>query len=464
MSCTETEQSELTQQLVLECDLLDQRFADLKRSLVKPENKQKVIESYGRLVKILRKEVDHIDKHGAALVPEIDFDDVRKNGGNLPDDFMKLVHERGCLILRNVVSEEQAVSWETSLKDYTKRHPGVGGHPNHKPAAWNVFWTKAQMEMRTHPRVLEAMRCVSRLWHVSDPTIPIDLDSQVIYPDRIRIRYPSNDPGQFPLDPHMDSGAIERWEDEENRKNYAAIFEGNWQDWDAWSADHRVKAQSDLYHTGTGCSVWRSLQGWLSLSNTQTGEGTLRVLPSLKLSMAYIMLRPLFHTGEYSDSLPTFPGATPGRTQFFPTVEGHPDLDIKRAIVGIPPVRPGDYVFWHCDLIHGVDPTNPGLVDSSVSYNACNPLTPYNIESLLTNRDAFQKGDVPIDFTRSHGTWEREYDHEDCGAKVENILTKAGLQAMGLERLDTEEEGLTQGQKEVREMANAKLELWVEER
>ncbi|KAG4293396.1 hypothetical protein FPRO06_12884 [Fusarium proliferatum] len=460
MSYTETEQLELSQQLLLDsCNLLDQRFAALKKSLVKPENKQKVIESYERLVKILRKEVDHIDKHGAALVPEIDFDDVRKNGGKLPDDFTKLVHERGCIILRNVVSEEQAVSWETSLKDYTKRHPGVGGHPHHKPAAWNVFWTKAQMEMRTHPRVLEAMRCVSRLWHVSDPTIPIDLDSQVIYPDRIRIRYPSNDPGQFPLDPHMDSGAIERWEDDENRKNYAAIFEGNWQDWDAWSADHRVTAQSDLYHTGTACSVWRSLQGWLSLSNTQTGEGTLRVLPSLKLSMAYIMLRPLFHTGEYNDSLPTFPGATPGQTQFFPTVEGHPDLDIKRAIVGIPPVRPGDYVFWHCDLVHGVDPTNPGLVDSSVSYNACNPLTPYNIESLLTTRDAFQKGDVPIDFTRSHGTWEREYDHEDCGARVENILTKAGLQAMGLERLDTEEEGLTQGQKEVREMANGKLGL-----
>ncbi|KLO96760.1 DUF1479 domain protein [Fusarium fujikuroi] len=459
MSYTETEQLELSQQLLLDGNLLDQRFAALKKSLVKPENKQKVIESYERLVKILRKEVDHIDKHGAALVPEIDFDDVRKNGGKLPDDFTKLVHERGCVILRNVVSEEQAVSWETSLKDYTKRHPGVGGHPHHKPAAWNVFWTKAQMEMRTHPRVLEAMRCVSRLWHVSDPTIPIDLDSQVIYPDRIRIRYPSNDPGQFPLDPHMDSGAIERWEDDENRKNYAAIFEGNWQDWDAWSADHRVTAQSDLYHTGTACSVWRSLQGWLSLSNTQTGQGTLRVLPSLKLSMAYIMLRPLFHTGEYNDSLPTFPGATPGQTQFFPTVEGHPDLDIKRAIVGIPPVRPGDYVFWHCDLVHGVDPTNPGLVDSSVSYNACNPLTPYNIESLLTTREAFQKGDVPIDFTRSHGTWEREYDHEDCGARVENILTKAGLQAMGLERLDTEEEGLTQGQKEVREMANGKLGL-----
>ncbi|KAF5700532.1 DUF1479 domain-containing protein [Fusarium mundagurra] len=424
MSFTETEQLELSQQLVLECDLLDQRFAALKKSRVNPENKQKMIESYERLVKFLRKEVDHIDKHGAALVPEIDFDDVWKNGGKLPDDFTKLVHERGCLILRNIISEEQAVSWETSLKDYTKRHPGVGGHPHHKPAAWNVFWAKAQMEMRTNPRVLEAMKCVSRLWHVSDPTIPIDLDSHVIYPDRIRIRYPSNDPGQFPLDPHMDSGAIERWEDEENRKNYAAIFEGNWQDWDACllSMEKSSRMAVPFKHTN-----WRG--------NTTSAAKSKAV-----------------HGVYYAATIVSYWG-------FFPTVEGHPDLDIKRAIIGIPPVRPGDYVFWHCDLVHGVDPTNPGLVDSSVSYNACNPLTPYNIESLLTTREAFQKGDVPIDFTRGHGTCEREYDHEDCGAKIENILTKGGLRAMGLERLDAEEEGLTQGRKEVREMANKKLGL-----
>ncbi|KAH7156627.1 hypothetical protein EDB81DRAFT_840696 [Dactylonectria macrodidyma] len=448
-----------TEQLHSTCEILDQRFAALKQSLVKPENKEKVIESYNRLIKVLKTEVDHIEKLGPALIPEIDFNLVRQNGGVLPEDFANLVRERGCVILRNVVGEDQAVSWESSLKDYTQRHPGVGGHPKQKPAAWNVFWTQAQMEMRTHPAVLGAMRCVSRLWHVSNPATPIDLDSQVIYPDRIRIRYPSDDPGQFPLAPHLDSGAIERWEDEENRENYRAIFEGNWQDWDGWLADHRVEAKSDLYQTGTSCSVWRSLQGWLSLSHTNTGEGTLRVLPSLKLSVAYIMLRPLFHTGQFCDSLATFPGSTPGKTQFFPTVEHHPDLDINRAIVGIPPVRPGDYVFWHCDLVHGVDPTNPGQADSSVSYNACNPLTPYNIGSLIATREAFEKGDVPADFTRSHGSWEREHQHDDCGAKVENVLSKAGLQAMGLERLDMDEGGLTDGQRAVREMANTKLGL-----
>ncbi|RSL69270.1 hypothetical protein CEP53_002300 [Fusarium sp. AF-6] len=439
---------------------LDQRFAALKASLVKPQHKQKVIESYKRLTKLLEIEVDRIEKFGSALVPEIDFQLVRDNGGLLPPAFADLVRDRGCVILRGVVSEEQATAWETSLKEYVQKHPNVGGHPRKRPAAWNVFWTKAQMESRSHPAVLEAMRSVSRLWHVQDPNTPIDFDSQIVYPDRIRIRYPSKDPGQFPLDPHLDSGAIERWEDPTNRENYREIFEGNWQDWDAWKADCRVDAVSDLYQTGTACSAWRSLQGWLSLSHTNTGEGTLRVLPNLKLAMAYIMLRPLFHTGEFNDSLPTFPGSTPGNTQFFPTTAHHPHLAMDRAMVGIPPVKPGDYVFWHCDLVHGVDELHPGILDSSVSYSACNPLTPYNVKSLLATRAAFEAGDVPEDFARSHGTYEREFQHgEDCGARRENVLSEDGLRALGLARLDEDGEGLSPGQREVRRLANEKLEL-----
>lgn len=362
------------------------------------------------------------------------------------------------MILRNVVSQEQASAWEAQLKDYVRRHPGVGGFPRERPAGWNIFWTKPQVEMRSHPSVMEAMRSVSRLWHVSDPSQPIDVDSQVVYPDRIRIRYPTDDPEAFPLAPHLDSGATERWEDEEYRKNYAAIFQGNWQDWDGWAADYRVHAKPDLYQTGISCSAWRSLQGWLSLSHTNTGEGTLRLLPSLKASVAYIMLRPLFENEQFDDSRPTFPGSEPGNTQFFPTTEHHPHLAIDEAIIGIPPVRPGDYVFWHCDLVHGVDQVHRGEVDSSVFYNACNPLTPYNVQSLVATRAAFERADVPLDFTRSH-KGEREYEHEDCGAKKENILSKPGLQAMGLVRFDEEEEGLTAGQKHVRQLSNQVLGL-----
>lgn len=60
--------------------LLDRRFAVLKASLVKTENKQKVIESYGRLLDVLSSEVKRIQNSGPFMVPEIDFEDLRKNG------------------------------------------------------------------------------------------------------------------------------------------------------------------------------------------------------------------------------------------------------------------------------------------------------------------------------------------------------------------------------------------------
>jgi hypothetical protein len=64
--------------------LLDKRFSVLKQSLVKPENKQRVIESYDRLLKVLESEIALIEKSGPSLVPEIDFNDIRENGGCSP--------------------------------------------------------------------------------------------------------------------------------------------------------------------------------------------------------------------------------------------------------------------------------------------------------------------------------------------------------------------------------------------
>lgn len=358
-----------------------------------------------------------------------------------------------------MVSEEQASKWEADLKDYTRRHRATGGYPADDPQNWNLWWTPAQVQIRSHERVMRAMNCVSKLWQVSDDTLPIDLASQVVYPDRFRIRHPSKD-AEYTLPAHLDSGGIERWEDPVSRSNFKDIFEGKWESWNGWTADLRYEAKSDLYDNGAACSCWRSLQGWLSLSHTSTGEGTLRLLPSLKASVAYMMLRPLFVASEdFDDSQPTFPGATPGNTQFFPTREDHPHLLMDQSMVGIPPVRPGDYVFWHCDLVHEVDKFHPGRRDSSVVYNACVPLTPYNIRSLRGVREAFRQATVPRDFVNYNNIKEKEYQHDDHGARQENILSLAGKRAMGLERFDEEEEGLTEGQRKVRRLANSVLGL-----
>lgn len=441
------------------CPILEPRFSALKQSLIKPENKQKVIESYARLCKVLKDEVALIEKTGPSFIPEIDFNLVLDNNGELPQGFADLVRERGCCILRNVVPRSQAEKWEADLKDYISRHRSIGGLPPHNPQMWQLYWTKPQVEIRSHENVLKAMSSVSKLWHVTDPTLPIDLASQVVYPDRFRIRTPSKDK-EYTLNHHLDSGGIERWEDPEYRSCYQAIFEGRWDEYDAWDATPRPNAKTDLYSKGasSGCSCWRSLQGWISLSHTGTGEGTLRLLPSMKASIAYIMLRPFFVNGAFDDVTATFPGSNPGHLQFYPTADFHPDLELKRSVVGIPPVEPGDYVFWHADLVHEVDKFHPGTTDSSAAYNPCTPLIPYNLESIIGTKNAFLNAERPIDFARQAHT-EIERHHDDHGARVENILSLEGKRAMGFEKFDTEESGITEGQQKMRQEANERLGL-----
>lgn len=62
----------------------------------------------------------------------------------------------------------------------------------------------------------------------------------------------------------------------------------------------------------------------------------------------------------------------------------------------------------------------------------------------------------PRDFEKyEHGELER--DHDDHGARRENVLSLEGLRALGLEPFDADEEGITKGQREMRKLANQKL-------
>lgn len=99
------------------------------------------------------------------------------------------------------------------------------------------------------------------------------------------------------------------------------------------------------------------------MSHTKPGEGTLLVNPLVKLSMAYVLLRPFFKAkserlgqgyldeGNWElmrnvDS--ELQGATPGTGQEL-TGELHPHLELERTMVHVPEIQPGDFVAWHCD-------------------------------------------------------------------------------------------------------------------
>lgn len=74
---------------------------------------------------------------------------------------------------------------------------------------------------------------------------------------------------------------------------------------------------------------------------------------------------------------------------------------------------------------------------------------------MLNHRKAFRDVVPPPDYyTDFGGPYQLEAEHDDHGAREENILSLDGLRSLGLAPFDEDEPGITEGQRKVRRMAN----------
>lgn len=195
----------------------------------------------------------------------------------------------------------------------------------------NKAWTPGQLEARSHPNMIKAQIAMSQLYTVGSEQVEVDLKSQAMYADRFRVREAGV---SHMLPEHLDNGSIERWEDHSYSACYRAIWEGRWEEYDAWDMTHRADAVTDLYGGPGACSVFRSIQGWLSMANNGPGKGTLQLLPDIKLSTAYMLLRPFFDDEGKLDMESTyFYGAAPGMGQVLKQSCKTYDLVTKHAIL-----------------------------------------------------------------------------------------------------------------------------------
>jgi hypothetical protein len=417
-------------------------------------------------------------------IPTVEFTSIDTNG-NFPKDVANLIKLRGCCVVQGVVSRQQALDWKAQMISYVKRHPAVAGTPlpSTDPQIWKVHWTKPQVQARSHPDVIKCQTAMSKLYSCSED-VEVDVTSQAMYADRFRVRYPG-EAGTLPA--HLDNGSIERWEDEEGSKTYRAIWEGRWEQYDAWDIDHRAEAVVDLYGGPGACSVFRSLQGksrsggvgeiltqvgWLSLADNGPRRGTLELCPDIKLTTAYVLLRPFFdQNGKIDMDSTYFYGADPGMGQVVQD-SWHPALQMNKTIISVPEAGPGDYVFWHCDvrlfrtcghgsmltklqMVHKVEEAHEGTSDSSVAYIPVVPLTSYNIANLVEQRKAFLAGVPPPDMVSTGGE-EEEKEHDDRG-RPEDILTLEGRRIMGFAPFDVGVDEITPGQFAIRSLANEAL-------
>ncbi|KAJ5083264.1 Protein of unknown function DUF1479 [Penicillium angulare] len=426
---------------------LPPRFQELKEQLFK-KNEKALKESWKRLLPSLENEVEKIRSQGSDIIPSVDYSDIVS--GRINENTLKEIKYRGSVVIRNVLPREQALDYKQRVRDYVSANEKrVKAFPPDSPAVYELYWTPSQAEARAHSSMLNTQRFLQHLWHSSDPNTKISTSNPLTYADRLRIRNPGD--SKFTLGPHIDGGSLERWEDPEYASVYNKILEGNWENYDPWDAKHRLSAKMDLYNGAGACSMLRFFQGWLSMSDTAPGEGSLHVCPMVVHSTAYTILRPFFDIQSQQASRDaTFPGSVPGACQEYNPVT-HPHLELESTMVPVPRVEPGDFVAWHCDSLHSVDKEHRGSGDSSVMYIPATPLCDMNIEYLLKQREAALAYSPPWDFPGAGGPGEQGFE----GALDWSTLNPEGQRAMGLGDQPWEiNDAMSEGEKRAVQSAN----------
>jgi hypothetical protein len=289
----------------------------------------------------------------------------------------------------------------------------------------------------------------------------------------------------------VDNGSLERWEPDGYGRGgtYNAIFKGDWESYDPWDPTGRISTTSDAYNGHGACSIFRMYQGVVALNTIE--PGLIRLLPSPKLATAYFLLRPFFSPktkapdrrdteawDAYLDASnwaldkeqsTIIHGAVPGHAQRL-TELWHPHLHLRRTLVTIPTLQPGDYILWHPDLAYHItsndnfsnasiaasrattpppDSSAGSVVGGGASANSTSqvsilvyvpaaPLTQTNALYLARQRKTFQRGHPGPDFDATGSGLGSEASHTGRPGETDiaEVGGSAALQAMGLAPFD----------------------------
>ncbi|KAJ6596182.1 hypothetical protein DFH09DRAFT_1134322 [Mycena vulgaris] len=385
------------------------RFVEIKRAIAaqNPNFEQNLSKAWTEVLAELEQVTKTIAKEGSAYIPQVSFADLDKSSEAQIAD----IKRKGTVVIRDVVDDAQAQGWDLplpqwrdSFEEFIKANPQAEGFPEDDKQFF-YYWTMAQVQARAHPSVLAAATWLNGLYRVKFGRAPegVDLATPLSYADRFRIRHLGVSWGYHP--PHVDGGAIERWEDENSRACFADILSGAWMKHDPYALEPGLEAR-----TLSQSSVFRTFQGWLALSKTGPQQGTLKLprrAPFECILNPPPVFRPLVPANsedildaknwEFDISTPDFPGIFVGENDSrfsgpHPTNELHPHLVLDMTMTPVPAVNPGDTVFWHCDVVHSVEQEHTGSEDSAGVPG------PANARYVARQKEEFLKGLPPPDF------------------------------------------------------------------
>ena len=360
---------------------------------------------------------------GEQVWPVIEYADIE--AGTVPPEQLALLQRRGCLVVRGHFEREQALQWDRDIVDYVEsnhffenyRGPGDDffGSVGSKPEIYPIYWSPAQMEARQSERMARVQAFLNARWkHESDGVRWFDPERDSLYPDRIRRRPEGADSAG--LGTHLDPGTLDLWMTRSYQQAFRHLFDGHVEEYDPWDAAHRTAGPQ--YPGSTMCSAFRTFQGWTALSDMDHDQGVLHTVP-IPEAMAYLMLRPLLDDVADDEMC----GVTVN--QVFPAGDKYHPL-LMPALTGIPDVKAGDSVWWHCDMIHSVAPVEAQKGWGNVMYIPAAPWCPRNEEYAASVRAAFVSGESPSDFPAEHyeRTWPNRFQPEQ--------LNDVGRRGLGL--------------------------------
>jgi len=362
---------------------------------------------------------------GNSPVPECDFADVA--AGTVDPAMTALIRQRGAVILRNTFDRERVTSWNETLMDYVagndyfekqKSRAGMDQYfaslSSSRPQIFGLYWSRPQMEARTSEELATARRWLNRLWQFDSKNgIEFDPDRECLYADRLRQREPGDN--TLGLSPHVDGGSVERWIDPGYQQVYRHLLSGDVSSYDPFDAAFRTSTKE--IPSPAVCSMFRTYQGWTALSRQGPGDGTLNIVP-IANAMAWVILRALQDDVAEDDLC----GAAPSRAL---TISETYHAKLLRAYVPIPVVEPGDTVWWHPDVIHGVEDKHTGTGYSNVMYIGAAPACDKNDRFLAKQLKAFEAGESSPDFAAEN------YEVDFEGRFTPDMLSPLGRVQMG---------------------------------
>jgi len=367
------------------------------------------------------KELEAEKKAGISPIPIIEFEDILNNPEAINTEIIK---KKGCLIIKNVFPQDMAEGWNTEVKDYLERNDYLGQKINvednyfgslkdSKPQVYGIYWSKPQIEARQHENMFKVQRFLNGLWNDNGR---FSKDKMLSYADRIRMREPQDT--SFGLSPHLDSGSVERWLEPNYRKTYEPIFKGNWEDYAPFELSSRLEVE--FIPSPAVCRVFRAFQGWTALTAQGEGDGTLQVIPFIKETTSYLMLRPFLEDVPYDDWCGSL-----AKKAFNVSKEWHAPL--IKGLCSIPKLQPGDTVWWHPDLIHSVEQKHEGDQYSNVMFIGATPYCEKNKKYIELQKEHFLEGRSAPDWAAE----DREVNYDNRATFDD--LTDLGKKAMGFE-------------------------------